>query len=279
MLARGSSLTYARNLMVHMSHRQPWVASGSRFSGYNNYAYGGAYGAAGDDGAWGFFMLYARTDDWSPVSTEAAWIGNIAVRGNYSSNPLNPAVKAVKVWVDAAMASLPQKLYLSDNTGPGQTISNQWGGVTFLEAATESAVREDTPPTWHRTFNYSILPNGSVKSYVIANAGARPLERNGSSRDPVDFRVVQDALNGTGQRIKSQNDVGGYPVVPVNVRTYPVPANPNGPGNCGTTDSGVARTIIECDLELKARALEPASQGIPVSSTPPAAPKNVRIVE
>jgi hypothetical protein len=164
------------------------------------------------------------------------------------------------------------RLYLSGNTGPYMTLADQWAGVTFLtnqgagggtgnRASVESTdLAADMP--WHVAFNYSMLANAEVEAYVLANAGARPIERlNASTRDATDYRATQGVLNRNGVRIVSQNDVGGYPPVAVNTRSYTIPVNPNDPGMCGTTTYGVARTVIECDLEARARALEPARVG------------------
>jgi hypothetical protein len=46
-----------------------------------------------------------------------------------------------------------------------------------------------------------------VESSVIANAGARPWER-----DEVDWRVIADTIEGRGKIIDSEQEVGGYPV-------------------------------------------------------------------
>jgi len=46
-----------------------------------------------------------------------------------------------------------------------------------------------------------------VENSVIANAGARPWER-----DEVDWRVIADTIEGRGKIIDSEQEVGGYPV-------------------------------------------------------------------
>ena len=58
------------------------------------------------------------------------------------------------------------------------------------------------------------LPDGvkplaavDVENSVIANAGARPWER-----DEVDWRVIADTIEGRGRIIDSEQEVGGYPV-------------------------------------------------------------------
>jgi hypothetical protein len=58
------------------------------------------------------------------------------------------------------------------------------------------------------------LPDGvkplaavDVENSVIANAGARPWER-----DETDWRVIADTIEGRGKIIDSEQEVGGYPV-------------------------------------------------------------------
>src|SRR3989338_6295136 len=103
----------------------------------------------------------------SPQDLEVVWIGNVAIAG---PDP-HPDVKSVKVTLDVAQVAKLNQLYLSDNTGPHMTLSNQWSGVTYQGAATEANVRINTLPSWHTVFNYHILPNAKVLPYVLANAG------------------------------------------------------------------------------------------------------------
>ena len=50
------------------------------------------------------------------------------------------------------------------------------------------------------------LPADQVEESVIANAGARPWDR-----DPIDARIVADTVEGRGAIIDSEAEVGGYP--------------------------------------------------------------------
>jgi hypothetical protein len=45
-----------------------------------------------------------------------------------------------------------------------------------------------------------------VQDSVIKNAGARPWDR-----DPIDARIVADTIEGRGEIIDSEDQVGGYP--------------------------------------------------------------------
>lgn len=60
-----------------------------------------------------------------------------------------------------------------------------------------------------------VLPVGEVETYVLANSGARPWDR-----DVNDVRVLADAAEGRGAIIDSQEQVGGYPVQAETYRTF-----------------------------------------------------------
>ena len=55
-------------------------------------------------------------------------------------------------------------------------------------------------------FGVKVLRADQVEEHVIANAGARPWDR-----DPVDARIVADTVEGRGEIIDSEEQVGGYP--------------------------------------------------------------------
>jgi hypothetical protein len=63
-----------------------------------------------------------------------------------------------------------------------------------------------------------ILPAEEVLDHVLRNAGARPWDR-----DAIDERIVQSVKDGTGRIIDSQDDVGGYPEVPMAYRGLDIP--------------------------------------------------------
>ena len=54
-----------------------------------------------------------------------------------------------------------------------------------------------------------------VESWVLANAGARPWDR-----DPHDVRILADVAEGRGKIIDSEREVGGYPVVTPTRRAF-----------------------------------------------------------
>jgi hypothetical protein len=55
-------------------------------------------------------------------------------------------------------------------------------------------------------FGVKLLQSIDVQDSVIRNAGARPWDR-----DKVDARIVADTIEGRGEIIDNENQVGGYP--------------------------------------------------------------------
>ncbi len=54
-----------------------------------------------------------------------------------------------------------------------------------------------------------MLPAVDVQDAVIRNAGARPWDR-----DAIDARIVANVIEGRGDIIDSEQEVGGYPAYP-----------------------------------------------------------------
>jgi hypothetical protein len=118
--------------------------------------------------------------------------------------------------------------------------SDPWSVVT--SSRSKSSIYVSTPPVWAP--GVVPMPSSSVETYVLSNAGARPLDR-----DPVDKRVVSQVKNRTGNIIDSPSQVGGYPTLAVNYRALTLPANPD-----AVTASGY--TNLELWLHQMAKAVE-----------------------
>jgi hypothetical protein len=54
--------------------------------------------------------------------------------------------------------------------------------------------------------NVKLLPAAEVQDAVIREVGARPWDR-----DHIDARIVADTIEGRGEIIDDQSQVGGYP--------------------------------------------------------------------
>jgi hypothetical protein len=72
-------------------------------------------------------------------------------------------------------------------------------------------------PVWPK--GLEPLSADEVTEFVLANAGARP-----SDRDEADLRIIKDFREKGGRIIDSQDDVGGYPEVQMTLRKLDVPA-------------------------------------------------------
>jgi hypothetical protein len=114
---------------------------------------------------------------------------------------------------------------------------------------------------------YSLIPSTSVEAFVVANAGARPADR-----DAVDARVMSDVSNRTGHQISLQTDVGGWPSLTVNTRPLAAPSNPH-------VVQASGYTALEEWLHGYATGVEGGSAPTPPAGTSvPAAPTGLRIV-
>ncbi len=68
--------------------------------------------------------------------------------------------------------------------------------------ARDSSIKASSPPIWAQ--GVVPMPASAVETYVLSNAGARPLDR-----DSVDTRVFSQVRNRTGGLINSPSQVGG----------------------------------------------------------------------
>jgi hypothetical protein len=120
------------------------------------------------------------------------------------------------------------KFYVaSDNIRNGETIAAPWKSK---HVTTQHPWPKRAPIPQHKIVarpgeaiwipDYEPMPAERVKDVVLANAGARPADR-----DPVDERIITNILAGKGKVIASQKDVGGWPHLAENRRELTPPAN------------------------------------------------------
>jgi hypothetical protein len=151
------------------------------------------------------------------------------------------------------------KIYRADNT-----IANQDG--TIIEESNQYSYNPNVgspPAEAPLPSGFSPLASVDVEAFVLANAGARPTDR-----DAVDLRLVNEVKARAGQLfIGSQNDVGGWPTLAFNTRRLTTPANPN-----NLTGSGY--TVLEEWLHSQATAIE----GRSTQPEFPESPTSLRII-
>jgi hypothetical protein len=107
-------------------------------------------------------------------------------------------------------------------------------------------------------------PASTVEAFTLANAGARPAQR-----DSVDARIVADIANRSGGFIRSQYQVGAWPWLAPNSRFLSTPSNPH------ADDDWDGYTNLEEWLHGFAAAVEGWGVSPPSGSTSPSTPPAV----
>ena len=241
--ARNVGVSIIGNLFAHNSDRNPEVHEGSVVHFINNVVYD--WGKDATNYQWATFFYAPEPGPW-----KASVVGNKYIAGPPPS-PVTP-LYAVGVWSGESGS----QLYMVDNAidQSRQAVVPYMNNLWFDPLVS-------TPPA--SLAGITVRSSSIIESFVLTNAGARPLDR-----DAVDNRIVSEVTNRTGGVISSQNNVGGWPALAVNSRPLSLPANPH-----AVTSSGY--TNLETWLHGYAAALEPRSESAPPSLT---APTHVRLL-
>jgi hypothetical protein len=175
------------NLYAHNYERNPLFKGGARGQVLNNLIYNPGQRAA-------HYNLIA--EEWAghtPYST-----GQMILRGN--------VMRAGKDTETLAFfmigGSGDMELYAEDNRvvdRVGNALPQQGRYTTTPIKLTELKRAPALP------FGVQLLDSAQVQDAVIATAGARPWDR-----DPIDRRIVADVIEGRGDIIDSEQEVGGY---------------------------------------------------------------------
>lgn len=185
-----SGILITDNLYAHNFERSPLFKGGSQGLVVNNLIY--------DPGprAMHYNLIAEEWKDHAYVTGQIAAIGNV-LRAGPSTPP------GLALFMVGGSGDLD--LHLSDNIA-----IDRWGKRLPLTGTYTTA------PVKVRSVARPLLPVGvvpvsarEVQDAVIREAGARPQER-----DAHDTRVVANVIEGRGEIIDSEAEVGGYPVVP-----------------------------------------------------------------
>jgi uncharacterized protein YjdB len=217
----GRNVAILRTLYAHAYDRNPEATGGSQILWGNVLVYD-----HGEPGRW--FGIWGNAHNIGAY--QVSFIGSVCRKGlaNGTCAPLFHSTTASG-----------SAFYATDNDfTDGFTI--QTSNVTQVGAPPFALPNPFTP-----------LPRNTLQSYLAANAGARPFDR-----DPVDARIIADMVNGTGSQIISEAQVGGYPPLAQNTRALALPANPNG------DDDGDGYTNLEELLHALAACVEGRSTNL-----------------
>lgn len=199
------NLSVLGTLFAHNNARNPLMRNTVGMFFANNVVYN--YGFRASEFARGNNPQYPTT---------AAFIGNAYLTGFNTPAGREPVIISENIT--------GTQLYLEDNSLDGVAPANQW--TSTIVSPTNSSARVNAPTI--TVPGFTPKPNQEVKDFVLANAGARPADR-----DAIDTRIVNDVRNRTG-RIKdcvvtcdepTDIDAGDLPILAVNTRTLTPPSS------------------------------------------------------
>jgi hypothetical protein len=130
-------------------------------------------------------------------------VGNVFLHG--PSTPAGTPLLRVS-GVGAVEVFLEDNVATTAAGAPAPDILDPANNVVLVKAA----------PSWPA--GLTARPARAVADHVRNNVGARPWDR-----DAIDSRIVEQAINGEGDIIDSEQEVGGYP----NVTPTTAPFNPD----------------------------------------------------
>ncbi len=181
------------NLFAHNNGRNPVIAGGSGVILANNLIYD--FGRRG--------VHFARNKKRIPL--KASIVGNVGIAG--PSTGKGPLISTR--WIAPGSAVFVEdNLYLSPESD---------GPVEVRPEVQDPTVLAASAPIW--VSDLEVLPATETTAHVLANAGARPWDR-----DAVDERILAQVRNRTGGIIDSQDQVGGWPAGGETRRPLPIPA-------------------------------------------------------
>jgi len=176
------------NLYAHNHERNPMFKGGSQGWVINNLIYNPGQRAVH------YNLVAAEWDGHAYEDGRLALIGNV-MRGG----PDTP--KNSTLFMFGGSGALD--LYLHDNVAVdriGEPLPMQ-GRYSTAPVGVRMLKTSPALP-----FGVKPLPAAEVQDAVIANAGARPWDR-----DDIDRRILADTIEGRGEVIDSEQEVGGYP--------------------------------------------------------------------
>ncbi len=176
------------NLYAHNLERNPMFKGGSQGLVINNLIYNPGQRAVH------YNLVAAEWDGHAYEDGRLALIGNV-MRGGQDTP------KDSVFFMFGGSGALD--LYLHDNLAVdriGRPLPMQ-GRYSTSPAGVRMLKTAPALP-----FGVTPLPVAEVQDAVIANAGARPWDR-----DDIDRRILADTIEGRGEVIDSEQEVGGYP--------------------------------------------------------------------
>lgn len=179
-----------RNIYAHNEERSPLLKGGVHAALVNNLIF--------DPGAQAvhYNLMDLEWGDRPHQLGELSAVGNV-LRGGFSTRP------------DIAFLTIGGVGDLRYHGRDNIAVDRQGRPVPMFGRYTTSPARiieVARPVIWPA--GLPVLPANQVETHVLRHAGARPWDR-----DPHDIRVIFDVVEGRGEIIDDERQVGGYPQV------------------------------------------------------------------
>jgi hypothetical protein len=198
-----------QTLFANNVERNPYMLNGTSSVLVNNLVYNWY-------GVWGF--AYGNHPDVSGEEWYGSAVGNRFIGGPDTTDGNDGHMFSFLAYYDQP----GNRIYRRDNTlatdgSETGTIDNEYTTLSYNPSV-------DSPPS------QAPLPDGfqplastAVEAFVLANAGARP-----GDRDAVDSRIVNEVRTRRGTSfIGRESMVGGWPTLAANRRPLTLPTNPH----------------------------------------------------
>lgn len=167
------------------------------------------------------FNANIRSDEYGDKALIVSMVGNV-IKSGPNSTTVSAVDKTPSIGVPVEFGS---QLYLMNNiSGHNKSAKNDptdWSYIKNRTRYTDAELIRKfqvlTPPIWPK--NFTAISVDDVEAHVLANAGARPADR-----DSVDDRLVNEVRTGKGS-IKTT--VPGWPILAEKTRVLSLPAYPH----------------------------------------------------
>jgi pectate lyase len=182
-----SDVLIVGNLYAHNYERNPLFKGGARGQVINNLIYNPGQ----------------RATHYNLIAEE--WLGHEYSRGQMIArgNVMRAGISTEELAFFTVGGSGDVDVFLEDNLvvdSIGRPLPQQGRYTTAPIEVKALGAAPELP------FGVKLLPSAQVQDAVIADAGARPWDR-----DDIDRRILADTIEGRGTIIDSQDQVGGYP--------------------------------------------------------------------
>ena len=187
-----TGIVFYRNIWAHNVERHPLVKGGAQVLLVNNLIYNPGHRAVH------YHLMNLEWGDHPYVTGQITAVGNV-LRGG---NDTDPGLPFLTIGGDGDLDYYGRDNRAVDRFGVKLPMFGRYG-------ETKAKINEVKAPMAPTT-GMQVLPSGAVETSVLADAGARPWDR-----DADDIRILFYVAEGRGDIIDDEKDVSAYPDFPM----------------------------------------------------------------